>query len=388
MTAQPATRAASVAGNDGVSAEPARTRRVLALVSDAYGGTGGIAQYNRDFLECVASHSSVKEVVVVPRVIAREIQPLPERVTHVAEAAGSKLRYVSTVEGLARRKGSFDLVICGHVNLLPIAFATAKRSGARLMVLVYGLEVWDPRRWPFRYMMHRVDSVVGISAFTIKRLRQWAVIAGDQALLVPNAIDLSAYTPGPRNDFLRQQLGLGKGPVILTLGRMEASERAKGFDEVMEAMPSLLEDFPTLCYCAAGDGTDRARLEAKAKRLGVSANVVFPGYVAEEHKLDYYRLADLFVMPSRLEGFGYVFLEALAAGVPVVASSVDGSKEAVRGGAWGSLADPNNRDEVLRAIRNGLVNPVVPDRSELEYFSKARFRNRTWRAIDRTMQPA
>jgi glycosyltransferase involved in cell wall biosynthesis len=235
-------------------------------------------------------------------------------------------------------------------------------------------------------MMHRVDTVVGISAFTIKRLRQWAVIAGDQALLVPNSIDLSAFTPGPRNDLLRQQLGLGKGPVMLTLGRMDASERAKGFDEVLEAMPSLLEDFPTLCYCAAGDGTDRDRLEVKAKRLGVSSHVVFPGYVAEEQKLDYYRLADLFVMPSRLEGFGYVFLEALATGVPVVASSVDGSKEAVRGGAWGSLADPNNRDEVLRAIRNGLVNPVLPDRGELEYFSKERFRNRTWRAIDRTMQ--
>ncbi len=387
MTAQQATRAIEVAGSGGVIAGEARTRRVLALVSDAYGGTGGIAQYNRDFIECVAAHESVEDVVVVPRVIARAIQPLPERVTHIAEAAGSKLRYVRTVEKLARRRGSFDLVICGHVNLLPIAYATAKRTGARLMVLVYGLEVWNPRSWPFRYMMHRVDTIVGISAFTIKRLRQWAVIAGHQVLLVPNAIDLSAFTPGPRNDLLRQLLGLGRGPVILTLGRMDASERAKGFDEVIEAMPSLLEDFPTLCYCAAGDGTDRARLEAKAKLLGVSENVVFPGYVAEEEKLDYYRLADLFVMPSRLEGFGYVFLEALAAGVPVVASSVDGSKEAVRGGAWGSLADPRNRDEVLTAIRNGLVNPVLPDRSELEYFSKRRFRDRTWRAIDRTLQP-
>ncbi len=383
MTAKPQTQAPALASVDAAG----RTHRVLALVSDAYGGTGGIAQYNRDFLECVAGHASVKEVVVVPRVIARAIQPLPDRVTHIVYAAGSKLRYIKTVERLTRGKGSCDLVICGHVNLLPIAYAAARRSGARLMLLAYGLEVWNPRRWTFRYMLHRVDTVVGISAFTIKRLRQWAVIAGDQALLVPNAIDLDAFTPGPRNDLLRQQLGLGKGPVIMTLGRMDASERAKGFDEVIEALPSLLEDFPTLCYCAAGDGTDRARLEAKAKLLGVSANVVFPGYVAEEQKLDYYRLSDLFVMPSRLEGFGYVFLEALATGVPVVASSVDGSKEAVRGGAWGSLADPSNRDEVLRAIRNGLTNPVLPERSELEYFSKGRFRSRAMRAIDRTLQP-
>ena len=363
-----------------------RSTRVLALVTDAYGGTGGIAQYNRDFLESIAAHESVEEVVVVPRVIAREIQPLPERVTHVPAAAGSKLRYLGTVASLARKKGAFDLVICGHVNLLPLAYATARRCGARLMVLVYGLEVWQSGRWPKRYMLHRVDSVVAISAFTLKRMREWAVISGDRAILVPNAIDLSAYTPGPKNDALRQELGLGNGQVMMTLGRMDASERAKGFDEVLEAMPSLLEDYPDLRYCAAGDGTDRKRLEQKAMRLGIASSVVFPGYVAEERKLDFYRLTDLFVMPSRLEGFGYVFLEALACGVPVVASSVDGSREAIRGGAWGLLADPNNRDEVLTAIRNGLREPRVPDRGELAYFSKERFVKRAWRAFDTTMR--
>ncbi len=365
----------------------ARTRRVLALVTDAYGGTGGIAQYNRDFLECVASHESTSEVVVIPRVIARELQPLPARVTHHPEIAGSKLQYVRSVEKLTRGKGCFDLIVCGHVNLLPIAYLAARRCGARLMLVTYGLEVWNEGNRAMKYMLHRTDSVVAISALTLKRLREWAVISGDRTVLVPNAIDLSAYTPGPRNEALRAQLGIGDGPMIMTLGRMDASERAKGFDEVLEAMPSLLEDFPTLHYCAAGDGSDRKRLEEKASRLGVADHVVFPGYVSEEQKLDYYRLTDLFVMPSRLEGFGYVFLEALASGVPVVASSVDGSKEAVRGGAWGTLADPNNRDEVLTAIRNGLRYPRMPDRSELEYFSKERFRGRTWRSIDRTMLP-
>lgn len=363
-----------------------RTRRVLALVTDAYGGTGGIAQYNRDFLESIADHNSVSEVVVIPRVITRELQSFPSRITHIESAAGSKVRFIRSVATLACRKGDFDLVICGHVNLLPIAYATARRCGARLMVLAYGLEVWNPGRWPTRYMLHRCDSVVSISAFTLKRLREWAVIYGDRSVLVPNAIDLQAYTPGPRDEELRRRLGVGDGPVIMTLGRMDASERAKGFDEVLEVLPSLLEDYPSLCYCAAGDGSDRRRLEEKARTLGVAAHVVFPGYVAEAEKVEFYRLADLFVMPSRLEGFGYVFLEALASGIPVVASSIDGSKEAVRGGAWGALADPNNRDEVLTAIRNGLRYPKMPDRSELEYFSKERFRGRVWRALDATMR--
>jgi phosphatidylinositol alpha-1,6-mannosyltransferase len=359
--------------------------RVLALVSDAYGGTGGIAQYNRDFLDAIAGHEGVSEVVVVPRVIARDIHPLPPKTKHENAAAGSKIRFMWRVDKLAGQKDKFDLVVCSHINLLPAAYFAARRCRAHLMVLVYGIEVWDRGSWLQRYMMHRTDAVVAISAFTIKKLRQWAVIAGDRVSLIPNAIDLSAYTPGPRNEAVRKELGLGDGPVLLTLGRMDASERAKGFDEVLEALPSLLEDYPTLTYCLAGDGTDRERLEQKAAKLGVGKNVVFTGYVPEEQKPDLYRLTDLFVMPSRLEGFGYVFLEALACGTPVVASSVDGSKEAVRGGAWGTLADPHNRDEILNAIRSGLRSPKLPDRKELEYFSTERFKNRVRRALERTL---
>jgi phosphatidyl-myo-inositol dimannoside synthase len=360
-------------------------KRVLALVTDAYGGTGGIAQYNRDFLESLAAHPSIGEIVVVPRIISRDLQPVPPNVTHVEWSAGSKARFVRTVARLSSRKGAFDLVICAHAHLLPVAWLAARRMKAKLIVMVYGLEVWNPGNWPMRYMLHRTDGVVAISAFTVKRLRQWAVIPGDRIVLVPNAIDLDAYTPGEGSEHLRRRLGLGKGPVLLTLGRMDASERAKGFDEVLEIMPSLLEDYPTLTYCLAGDGTDRARLEEKAAKLGVAEHTVFTGYVPEEQKLDLYRLTDLFVMPSRLEGFGYVFLEALACGIPVVASSVDGSKEAVRGGEWGSLADPNNRDELLTAIRNGLRSGAAPSREELEYFSKRRFRTRVWRAVERAL---
>jgi glycosyltransferase involved in cell wall biosynthesis len=359
--------------------------KVLALVTDAYGGTGGIAQYNRDFFESVAAHSSVREVVLVPRVIARAHETLPAGITHMSTAAGSKVRFVRSLAGIARRDAGFSLVVCGHINLLPAAWFAAKRCGTPLVLMVYGVEVWSPGSWIRRYMLHRLEGVVAISAFTVKRLREWAVVAGDRIFLIPNAIDLDAYTPGPGKTEVRERLGLRDGPVLMTLGRMDASERAKGFDEVLEVLPSLVEDFPELSYIAAGDGTDRARLEEKARRLGVRDRTVFTGYVLEKEKLDLYRLADLFVMPSRLEGFGYVFLEALASGIPVVASAVDGSREAVRGGAWGSLADPNDRAEILNAIRRSLKKPVVPPHQELEYFSKARFRGRVWKLLEQVV---
>jgi len=360
--------------------------RVLALVTDAYGGTGGIAQYNRDFFESVASHPAVTEVVIVPRVIAREHATLPANVSQVATAAGSKLQYMRSVAGIANGRAKFGLIMCGHINLLPVAWLAARRCGCPLVLMVYGVEVWSKGTSLQRYILKRIAGVVAISAFTVRKLREWAAIQGDRIFLIPNAIDLNAYSPGPGRADVRERLGLGEGPVLLTLGRMDAAERAKGFDEVLEVLPALLEDFPTLTYCAAGDGSDRARLQGKAERLGITDHTIFTGYVPEDEKLDLYRLADLFVMPSRSEGFGYVFLEALAAGVPVVASSIDGSREAVRGGDWGALADPNDRDSILNAIRNSLRTPRVPDHRELEYFSTERFRGRVWKVLENAVR--
>jgi glycosyltransferase involved in cell wall biosynthesis len=324
----------------------------------------------------------VSDVVIVPRVISRTHETIPDKITQLEDAAGSKLRFMTSLAKIATARSGFDLVICGHVNLLSAAWLAARRCKTPLVLMVYGVEVWGRGSWFRRYVLHRLDAVVAISAFTVKRLREWAVIAGDRIFLIPNAIDLDAYTPGLPKNGMRKRLGLESGPVLLTLGRMDASERAKGFDEVLEVLPALLEDYPTLTYCAAGDGTDRRRLEQKAQRLGVADHTVFTGYVPENEKVDLYRIADLFVMPSRMEGFGYVFLEALASGTPVVASTIDGSREAVRGGAWGALADPNNRDEILRAVRDSLRTSRLPSREELEYFSTKRFRGRVWKVLE------
>ena len=129
-----------------------------------------------------------------------------------------------------------------------------------------------------------------------------------------------------------------------------------------------------------GDGDDRPRLEAKAERLGVNDRVVFAGYVPEEEKEDHYRLADAFVMPGRGEGFGIVYLEAMACGVPVVASSADASREAVRNGQLGSVVDPDDPDDLLRGIHEALdTGREVPE--GLAYFSYENFEDRWQRLI-------
>ena len=355
--------------------------KILVLVTDAFGGTGGIAQYTRDFIAALASYHETETVTVIPRLITRELQPLPPRVTQLSEAASGKTRFGLTVLRAAQ-KNSFDWIVCAHINLLPAAVAAATLSRGRIILLTYGIEVWSPRNVLFRRLLKSVFGFIAISEITLEKMSAWARIPTSRSFLIPNAIDLSRYTLGPRSETLVSRLGLSGMRILLTLGRMDAAEQAKGFDEILDVLPLLLKEMPDVAYIAAGDGSDRARLEAKASTLRLRANVVFPGYIAEDEKLDYYRLADVFVMPSRLEGFGYVFLEALAVGKPVIASKVDGSREAVRMGAWGTLVDPANPAELLAAIRESLIHPRVPPRTELEYFSTSQFEKRCHDALD------
>ena len=113
----------------------------------------------------------------------------------------------------------------------------------------------------------------------------------------------------------------------------------KGFDQVMDILPQIRQEIPNIAYLIVGDGSDRSRLEEKAKLMGIADNVVFAGRISESEKADHYRLADVYVMPSH-GGFGIVFLEAMACGIPVIGSKVDGSCEALKHGELGILVDP------------------------------------------------
>jgi glycosyltransferase involved in cell wall biosynthesis len=224
-----------------------------------------------------------------------------------------------------------------------------------------------------------VNTFVSVSHFTKQRFLEWAPLNEEQGHVIPDCVDLPKFVPGPKPVHLAERYGVTGRRVILTLGRLEASERYKGVDEVLTVMPSLVRDIPGLVYVIAGDGNDRHRLEAKVKQFGVAEHVVFAGYIPEKEKADHFRLADAFVMPGRGEGFGIVYLEAMACGIPVVASKADASREAVLNGRLGWLADPDDPQELSAAIKAAMKHPRGV-RPELEYFSFDCFVER-WHAL-------
>lgn len=356
--------------------------RTLFLTTDAFGGRGGLAKYNRDLLTALCSHPSTSEVVVVPRGAGDEMEPLPVKLTFVTDGLGGRGRFLAAVARRVARRPEFDLVICGHVNLLSPTLAVARWLGAPLILCVYGIDVWTAPGRLAAWACSRIDGFVSISRVTAERFHSWAPLQGKREWILPNAIELDRFAPGPKAPALLDRYALRDKTVIATLARLDALERMKGVDEVLEVMPRLLRRQPRLAYLVMGDGTDKARLEAKARTLGVSDHVVFAGRIAEREKVEHYRLADAFVMPSQGEGFGFVFLEALACGVPVVASSIDGGREAVRDGLLGALVDPHMPDDILRGIEEALASPrgVVPQ--GLSYFAFENFTSRVHAFVD------
>ena len=348
----------------------------LVLTTDAYGGRGGIALYNRDLLRALCSYPGMDGVTAVPRNQPDPPETLPAGLEFVSYAARGKQAWMAAAVAQAVRR-RWQLVVCGHINLLGVAHTLAAARRCPLMLLIYGIDAWTPPGNPaVRMAAHRASAVVSISSITMDRFAAWARPRGTQHIL-PNAIHLEAYAAGPKPAALLERYGLHDRRVLLTLGRLEASERYKGVDEVLTLMPRLVERHPDLVYLVVGDGTDRARLEERARHLGVAARVVFAGRISEGEKADHYRVADAFVMPGRGEGFGFVFLEAAACGIPCVGSVLDGSREALRFGRLGVLVNPDDPQETLEGIELALQQPrgVVP--SALDHFAYGRFEERT-----------
>jgi glycosyltransferase involved in cell wall biosynthesis len=360
--------------------------QVLALVTDAFGGRGGIALYNRDLLTALCSYPSCEKVVALPRLVSDTIEKLPEKLIYITDGINNKVRYVKTVLDCMKNNRQFELILCGHINLLPVAYIASLWLKAPILLVIYGIDAWKPNQsFLHRYLINKIEAFISISNATKQRFLQWAKLEEGKGFILPNAIHPDLYGTGPKNSILLSRYGLQGKTVLLTVGRLSAEEHYKGFDEVIGLLPELSEDIPDVIYLIVGDGTDRQRLEEKANALGVSDKVVFAGYIPEGEKADHYRLADVFIMPGKGEGFGFVFLEAMACGIPVIASKVDGSREAVRDGKLGIVVDPENAEEIKAAILQSLNYPrgQIPD--GLDYFYFDNFQSRLHDIINTAM---
>jgi phosphatidyl-myo-inositol dimannoside synthase len=329
--------------------------RILALVTEAFGGHGGIAQYNRDFLSALTKCDRVGDVIVLPRLGGRSEGTLPPGVRQLRPVE-SRLAYSVAALWAAITHRPIDSVFCGHVFMAPLAAVIARAFSVPLWVQIHGIEAWREYSALHRRSVESATIVTSVSRYTRRRLLQWVGINPARVKVLPNTVE-PQYHPGPKPDYLLERHAAGGKKVLMTVSRLSSLERYKGHDRVIRTVPRLLLRHTDTTYLIVGDGDDRPRLEALAVEFGVAKNVQFAGFVPPEELPDYFRLADVFVMPSTGEGFGIAFLQAMATGARVIGGAHDGSGDALCDGALGTLVDPENCEELASALQAALDNP-------------------------------
>lgn len=359
-----------------------RRLRILALVTDAFGAGGGIAQYNRDLLGALDATDSVEEIVVLPRSGSPTPGSLPGKVRLLEPRIG-KLAWAWATVRAAWTGRPFDVVFCGHLFSAPVAALAARIVRAPLWLQLHGIEAWDRPRPLLRIAAEQAWQVTAVSRFTRRKFLAWANCSPESVKVLPNTVE-ERFSPGPRNPSLQHRYDLAGKQVLLTVSRLATSERYKGHDLVMQALALLRPKWPDLVYVIAGDGDDRSRLQALAARLGVAESTRFVGYVDESDLPDLYRSADVFVMPSTGEGFGIVFLQAQACGIPAISGGCDGSSDPLRDGLGGHVLTSHTPDELARTIdallTAGPANAV--NGTNADVFARAHFHN----VVDRIVQ--
>jgi phosphatidylinositol alpha-1,6-mannosyltransferase len=230
--------------------------------------------------------------------------------------------------------------------------------GLRSIIYIHGEEIssrmaYDVDSSRRRRALAEVDAIVAVSRFTREALETTMGVPPEKIALISNGVDLQRFVPRPRRQDLMARYGLIGRRVLLTVGRLYAR---KGMDRVIESLPAVLQVLPDLRYLLVGDGTYRAELQQLALAHGVADAVVFAGAVPDGELIDHYALADVFIMANRempdgdTEGFGLVFLEANACGVPLIAGKAGGSIDAVTDLVNGLVVDGDQTAQISAAI--------------------------------------
>ena len=250
-----------------------------------------------------------------------------------------------------------DLIICGHINFSPLAAKIFNLLKIPYWVIVYGIDAWNLEDKSKIYGLKSAQKIVSIGEYTRDRIVAEQHISPEHIPLLPVTFDASKFTVKSKPKYLLDRYKLAPDqPIILTVTRLASGDRYKGYDQIIQALPAIRRKIPNICYLLVGKGNDRDRIDAIVDEMGVKDCVIFAGFVPDDELADYYNLCDLFAMPSKGEGFGIVYLEALACGKPTIGGNQDGAIDALCNGELGVLVNPDSIDEIGETIIQILMN--------------------------------
>jgi glycosyltransferase involved in cell wall biosynthesis len=349
---------------------------------------GGIQVYSAYFLNALQSiFPREQHRVFLKNDTHRKIPiTLGSNITYFASGQNpSKLRTVSFANQIIQKAIQVppNLIISTHLNFIPAAWYLEKTTNIPYWTVAHGIEAWGIKNSLMKTALKNADRILAVSHYTRDKLLSEQQLDPTKVVVLPNTFDSKRFNIASKPQYLLEQYNLRpKQPIILTVARLAEVERYKGYDRIFEALPKIRESIPDIHYVLVGEGRDRPRVERLIAKLGLQDCVTLAGFVPDKQLCDYYNLCDIFAMPSKKEGFGIVYLEAMACGKPCLGGNQDGAIDALCHGELGALVNPDNVEEIAQTLiqiqRKTYPNTIMyePERlrcKAIEYFGFERF---------------
>lgn len=346
-------------------------RRVLLILPDLRNPQfkGGIQVFNNYLVAALRRLGFELRIISVND---RAQDASPEMPELIPCNRGRHVRKAIAAAQLFRQAMAFrpEFILCGHLNFTPVCAAASRLLKIPFITITHGVELWNPPANLLRTLAAGA-RIISVSRYTRGLvLEKLPGFPPERAVVFQNTFDPDVFVPREKSPELMSELGLSRDDkVILTICRLAQSEQLKGYDKVIRVLPEVLRAVPEARYVLGGRGDDVPRIEGLISELGLEGRVIMPGFVSADRLVDFFNLADVFVMPSKKEGFGIVFLEAMSCGKPVIAGNKDGSMDAVQDGKLGIAIDPDDP----AALREAIIT-VLTGKGEARLYDPQRIR--------------
>jgi phosphatidyl-myo-inositol dimannoside synthase len=328
-----------------------RQKRILLILPEVFGSAGGIQMFCRALCLAAGRWAERNEAQVSAIVLNdggdKDFKPDARYLSGFQSYSASGRSKAKFVYGYLKHLliDPPDIMLFGHVSLAPLALL-APASGKRIKscVITYGIEVWRELSTAEKRALQKAEAVLAISDYTREEVIQRGQLVSAKVKLFPCALD--PFWAAASQASVEE----ATPPMLLTVSRLTAGDAYKGVDSVIESLPEVIRQCGAVDYRVVGSGDDIPRLRALAERLGVADSVTFTGALTDEALQECYRRCSLFVMPSEGEGFGIVFLEAMAYEKAVIGGAHAGTPSVVAHGETGLLVERSDIRGLAAAI--------------------------------------
>ena len=257
-----------------------------------------------------------------------------------------------------------NLVISTHLNFTVAAYWLKRLAGIPYWTVAHGVDAWNIQHPALQTALCHADRILAVSGYTRDRLLKEQDLDPNKISLLPNTFDRNRFLIGCKPTHLLERYKLKpEQPIILTVNRLTLSEPYKGYNKTIDSLPQIRQALPDVHYIIVGKGDALPQLEQLIHQRQLQDCVTLAGFIPDAELCDYYNLCDVFVMPSKQEGFGIVYLEALACGKPTLGGNQDGAIDALCHGELGALVDPDDvgaiAQTLIQILQGTYPNPLI-----------------------------